>query len=88
MFSHNGTNTDTGLERATQRIIHRDSPGGATKLRTRSEVAIADGLVCYANNTNAGNIAEISDTQVRGWTRQSGIYVSNAEISTLEYSIN
>jgi len=34
MFSHNGPNTDTCLESATQRIIHRDSPGGDGKLHT------------------------------------------------------
>jgi len=32
MFSHNGPNTDTGMESATQRIIHRDLPDGAAKL--------------------------------------------------------
>jgi len=35
MVSHNGTNTDTGLESATQLIIRRDSPGGAAELRIR-----------------------------------------------------
>ena len=35
MFSHSGPNTGTGLESATWRIIQRDSPGGAAKLRTR-----------------------------------------------------
>jgi len=38
MFSHNGPNVDRSLEFTTQRIIHRDSPGGAAKLHTRAEV--------------------------------------------------
>jgi len=34
MFSRNGPNTDTCLESATYRIIRRDLPDGAAKLRT------------------------------------------------------
>jgi len=33
IFSHNGPNTDAGLESATQRIIYRNSLDGAAKLR-------------------------------------------------------
>ena len=33
--SHSGPNTNTGVAPATQRIIRLDSPGSATKLRTR-----------------------------------------------------
>jgi len=47
MFSHNGPDTNTGLATsATQRIIHRDSPGGAAKLRTRGEVCYRR-LACF-----------------------------------------
>jgi len=44
-FSHNGTNTDKGLEPTKQRVIHRDSPGGATKLCTWG------GKACYRRSS-------------------------------------
>jgi len=37
-FWRSGPNTDPGYESATQRIIHRDSLGGAAELRTRDVV--------------------------------------------------
>ena len=47
--SHNGLNTDTVFEYATWRITHRDSPGGAAKLRARgTKSAIAGWLVAIA----------------------------------------
>ena len=46
MFSNNGANTETGLECAMRRIIHRNSADGATKLRTRgrSQLSLTDRL--------------------------------------------
>jgi len=52
---HNGTNTDTGLESATQLIIRLDSPGGAAKLRIRgrsllSSIALLISALATAHN--------------------------------------
>jgi len=49
MFSRNGQNTDTGLESANNsicRIVHRDSPGSAAKLRFGVEVCYRQ-LLCH-----------------------------------------
>jgi len=44
MLSHNGANTC--LECATQRIIHRNLPGYATKFRIREQSTVVGCLVC------------------------------------------
>jgi len=50
VFSHNGPSADAGFESSMWEIIHRDSPGGAAKLRAwgwslMSSVA----LFCYVD---------------------------------------
>ena len=61
-FSHNRPNMDTGLESAMQQIIHRVSPGGATKLHTpgAKSAIIPDCLV----TSLAGAVAKYCDEHV------------------------
>jgi len=55
IFPHNGLKTDTGLESATWRIIHCDSPGGAAKVRIRGWSLLSP-ISLYRACTAATNI--------------------------------